>query len=169
MMSISPQPIIQPIVYSQPFNFKTDNRRLRINNIQCGYYNPNVYCKWIPGKIGYKRVRLEVDCNANGITFGLNTQPVLSLRSVSNTSTPRYNRGTAPGSQQLTLVSLDLPPNVNCKLVLTCRMYSNKVNKKKLGGVNPNDTGVAYTISRFWFSSKFGPGDTFVTGPHISR
>jgi len=132
------------------FNFQAGKR---IRNIQCKYGNPNLYCKWAPATIGYKRVRLQVQCNNNQIS---NT-----FSAVYNTSTPRYQCGTSPTSQQTSLVSLDLPPNSLCQGILTLREYSNEKGK-----CANTTNGVHFTESRFFYRSK-GTGGFFQTGPLI--
>jgi hypothetical protein len=140
-------------LYSPPFNFKSSERsHKRPQNIQCKYSNPNLYCRWQPGKIGYKRIRLQVDCNSTNTFFvqGVNEKEFLA---VYNTSTPEYPRGTPAANQQTTLVSLDLPPSMPCQGILTVHMHSNII-----GTTFDNTTGVTYTTSRFWFTGKTEKG-----------
>jgi len=151
--------------YTSPVKFRENIKRP--DNFQCGYKNPNLFCKWLPGNLGYKRMRLIVTCTLQSPQI-LNSTTILSYKVVTNTSTPKYPRGTNPSIQQRNLVSLDLPPQASCSILLTLRMYSSKYRGN--GGKLDNSTGVpdAYTISRFSFIPKFGfPSSNFLTGPFI--
>jgi len=141
-------------LYSTPYFFESSRRsNKRPQNIQCKYANPNLYCRWQPGRIGYKRIRLQVVCNSTNTFFVGGTQQY-EYYAVYNTSTPHYRRGTPPGSQQTTLVSLDLPPLMSCQGILTVRMFSNRLK----GGKFDNTTGVTYTRSRYWYTAKSTAG-----------
>lgn len=156
-------------IFAQPSSFGSDKVK-RISKIQCAYRNPNFFCKWLPGKIAYKRIRMLVECTSTSPIF-LNQTSIIDYRATSNTSTHLYARGADASTQQRNLVSLDLPPQTLCKTLLTVRMYTNLVGKRT-GKTFDNTTGVTYTESRYWFASKKPSNanandDKFLTGPYF--